>query len=43
MITGVDLVEEQIKIAQGHELSFTQEDLSIQGHALEVKGYMQKT
>ena len=39
MITGVDLVKEQIKIAQGHTLSFTQDDLSIQGHALEVRVY----
>ena len=39
MITGVDLVKEQIKIAQGHTLSFSQEDLSIQGHALEVRVY----
>jgi acetyl/propionyl-CoA carboxylase alpha subunit len=39
MITGVDLVKEQIKIAKGHTLSFSQEDLSIQGHALEVRVY----
>ncbi|MAR99128.1 MAG: acetyl-CoA carboxylase biotin carboxylase subunit [Flavobacteriales bacterium] len=39
MITGMDLVKEQIKIAQGHTLSFSQEDLSIQGHALEVRVY----
>ena len=39
MITSVDLVKEQIKIAQGHKLSFSQEDLSIKGHALEVRVY----
>ena len=39
LITGVDLVQEQIRIAEGHPLSFTQEDLSIQGHALELRVY----
>lgn len=39
MITGVDLVYEQIKIANGKPLSFSQEDLSINGHALEVRVY----
>ena len=39
MITGVDLVKEQIKIARGEQLSFKQEDLKIQGHSLEVRVY----
>ncbi|MBI1343532.1 MAG: acetyl-CoA carboxylase biotin carboxylase subunit [Terrimonas sp.] len=39
MITGIDLVEEQIKIARGEPLGFTQDDLSIQGHALELRVY----
>jgi acetyl/propionyl-CoA carboxylase alpha subunit len=39
MITGKDLVKEQIKIAQGEALSFAQEDLKIQGHAMEVRVY----
>jgi len=39
MITGIDLVEEQIKIARGEKLSFTQEDLSINGHAMELRVY----
>lgn len=39
MITGLDLVEEQIKIARGEPLSFKQEDLSINGHALELRVY----
>ncbi|WP_299005778.1 acetyl-CoA carboxylase biotin carboxylase subunit [uncultured Tenacibaculum sp.] len=39
LITGVDLVEQQIKIARGEELSFTQEDLQINGHALELRVY----
>ena len=39
MITGVDLVKEQITIAQGHPLSFSQKDLKINGHAIEVRVY----
>ena len=39
MITGIDLVKEQIKIARGEKLSFTQEDLTINGHALELRVY----
>ncbi|MBX9784986.1 MAG: acetyl-CoA carboxylase biotin carboxylase subunit [Chitinophagaceae bacterium] len=39
MITGLDLVEEQIKIARGEKLSFTQDDLRINGHALELRVY----
>jgi len=37
MITGIDLVKEQIKVARGEKLSFTQEDLKINGHALELR------
>jgi propionyl-CoA carboxylase alpha chain len=39
MITGVDLVEEQINVAKGLPLSFKQEDLTINGHSLEVRVY----
>ena len=39
MITGVDLVKEQILVARGEKLSFSQEDLKINGHALEVRVY----
>jgi len=39
LITGIDLVREQIRVAEGHPLPFTQEDLRIQGHALEVRVY----
>ncbi len=39
MITGIDLVKEQIKVARGEKLSFSQEDLKINGHALEVRVY----
>ena len=38
-ITGVDLVEQQIKIARGEVLELKQEDLSINGHALELRVY----
>jgi acetyl/propionyl-CoA carboxylase alpha subunit len=37
LITGLDLVKEQIRVAEGHPLSFTQEDLKINGHALELR------
>lgn len=39
MITGIDLVKEQIKVARGEKLSFSQQDLKIQGHSLEVRIY----
>lgn len=37
MITGKDLVAEQIRIAAGEKLSFTQDDLKINGHAIELR------
>ncbi len=37
LITGIDIVKEQIKIAQGEKLSFTQNDLQINGHAIELR------
>ena len=37
MITGLDLVKEQIKVARGEKLSYTQADLKINGHAIEVR------
>ncbi len=39
MITGIDLVKEQIKIARGEKISFKQENLKIQGHAIELRVY----
>ncbi len=39
MITGKDLVKEQIKVARGEKLSFAQEDLKIIGHSMEVRVY----
>lgn len=37
MITGVDLIKEQIKVAYGKELSFKQKELKILGHAIECR------
>lgn len=39
LITGLDLVEMQIQIAKGEKLTIQQEDLSIHGHALELRVY----
>jgi acetyl-CoA carboxylase, biotin carboxylase subunit len=39
MITGIDLVKEQIRAARGEKLSFRQEDLAINGHSVEVRVY----
>lgn len=36
-VTGVDLVKTQIKIANGDELGFTQDDIKIRGHAIECR------
>lgn len=38
-ITGLDLVREQIRIAEGDPISFRQEDLRISGHAIEARLY----
>src|SRR5210317_527573 len=37
MITGVDIVREQLRIASGEKLDFKQEDIKIQGHAIECR------
>ncbi|MGF9757398.1 acetyl-CoA carboxylase biotin carboxylase subunit [Microvirga sp. 0TCS3.31] len=37
MITGIDLVNEQIRVAAGHPLSVRQEDVRIEGHAIECR------
>jgi propionyl-CoA carboxylase alpha chain len=39
LITGLDLVEQQIRIARGEPLQIQQEDLQINGHALELRVY----
>lgn len=37
MITGLDLIKEQIRIAQGEKLSFSQNDIVLKGHAIECR------
>lgn len=37
MVTGIDLVKQQLLIAAGEKLSFTQDDIKIKGHALECR------
>jgi acetyl-CoA carboxylase, biotin carboxylase subunit len=39
MITGIDLVRQQINVARGEKLSFTQNDLKINGHSIEIRVY----
>ena len=37
MVTGIDLVQQQLLIAQGERLQFSQDDIKITGHAIEVR------
>ena len=37
MITGIDIIKEQIKIAAGEKLSFQQEDIEFKGHSIECR------
>jgi len=37
MVTGIDLIKEQIKVAAGAKLSFTQEDIKISGYSMECR------
>lgn len=39
MITGVDIVKEQIKIASGNKISFEQDQIKINGHSIEARIY----
>lgn len=39
LVTGIDLVREQIRVAAGEKLSFTQSDISLTGHAIECRVY----
>lgn len=43
MITGLDLVEMQIRVARGEKLTITQDDLQIKGHAMELRVYAEDT
>ena len=38
-ITGIDLVEQQINVARGEKLEFSQDDFKIKGHAVELRVY----
>ncbi len=37
MVTGIDIVREQIRVAAGEELPFTQDDIVLRGHAIECR------
>lgn len=37
LVTGIDLVEQQLRVASGEPLEFTQEDIEIRGHAIEIR------
>ena len=37
MVTGVDIIKEQIKIASGEKLQYTQKDITVTGHSMEVR------
>jgi acetyl-CoA carboxylase biotin carboxylase subunit len=39
LITNLDLVEQQIKVARNENLAFTQDDLKINGHSIEIRVY----
>jgi acetyl-CoA carboxylase biotin carboxylase subunit len=39
LVTGIDLVREQISVAWGEKLSFTQDDIKLTGHAIECRVY----
>ena len=39
MVTGVDLVDLQVRVAQGEKLAFSQEEITQRGHAIEVRLY----
>ncbi len=43
LITGLDLVEQQIRIARGEALTFSQEELTIKGHAIELRVYAEES
>jgi acetyl-CoA carboxylase biotin carboxylase subunit len=39
MVTGLDLVEEQIKVARGEKLSYAQQEVKLVGHSIEIRVY----
>lgn len=42
MVYGLDIIKEQIRIAEGEKLSLTQEEVSIKGHAIECRIYAEE-
>ncbi|HAP36680.1 MAG TPA: biotin carboxylase [Bacteroidetes bacterium] len=42
MVYGIDIIKEQIRIAEGKSLSFTQNDVKINGHAIESRIYAEE-
>ncbi|MFA5833085.1 MAG: acetyl-CoA carboxylase biotin carboxylase subunit [Bacteroidota bacterium] len=42
MVYGIDIIKEQIRIAQGEKLSLTQDEVRINGHAIEVRIYAEE-
>src|SRR5699024_4122911 len=42
-VTGIDIVKQQIKIAYGESISFNQDDIKLNGHAMEVRIYAEDT
>ncbi|MEO9327190.1 acetyl/propionyl/methylcrotonyl-CoA carboxylase subunit alpha [Gordonia aurantiaca] len=39
LVTGIDLVEQQIRVARGEKLGFAQDDIALTGHAIEARVY----
>ena len=39
MVTGIDLVEQQIRVARGEKLGYAQDDIVLRGHAIEARVY----
>lgn len=39
LVTGIDLVEEQLRVAEGHPLRYRQDDISLNGHSIECRVY----
>jgi acetyl-CoA/propionyl-CoA carboxylase biotin carboxyl carrier protein len=39
LVTGIDIVAEQVRVAAGEPLSFTQDDVALRGHAIECRVY----
>ncbi|MGZ6793030.1 MAG: biotin/lipoyl-containing protein, partial [Mycobacteriales bacterium] len=42
LVTGIDLVEQQVRVAAGEPLGLAQEDVALTGHAIEVRTYAEE-